>query len=124
MFQLLKTDQDEPATYWYTVTVAMVTEEGRRRNFEFDAQFVRLPQSELEDIIQRVRDGIESNRPIKDREILDRVFVGWRKVAGVGGGDLAVTPDNRERLLEQHPAQPSIVRAWLKSVGIEGAAKN
>lgn len=119
MFQL-----DDKRSYWYPVTVDMVDDEGRKRSFTFDAEFDRLEQTELEDIMLRIKDGVEQENPVRDREIVERVFKRWRKVADADGSELAVTPENRERLLQRHPVQPSIVRAWLKSMGWEGRRKN
>lgn len=116
--------KNEESRYWYPVTVHMVDDEGKKRRFDFDAQFVRLPQSEMEELLTRAKDAFENKEPIKDREVLDRVFVGWRKVQDVDGSELAVNDENRERLLEAHPVQPSVVRAWMKSCGIGGLEKN
>ncbi|HRQ63882.1 MAG TPA: hypothetical protein PKZ76_03310 [Xanthomonadaceae bacterium] len=119
MFQL---DQNE--SYWYPVSIEMIDAEGRKRSFTFDAEFERLPQAELEDMMLKIKDGVESDNPVRDREIVERVFRRWRKVADADGSELTVTPENRERLLQRHPVQPSIVRAWLKSMGWEGRRKN
>lgn len=118
---------DDDTTYWFPVQVKMATNEGRQRTFTFDAEFERLPQSELEDLLERVRRGADPEKddpPVRDREVVDRVFRAWRKVFGPDGSELVVNDTNRERLLETHPTQASIVRAWMKSVGLEGRAGN
>lgn len=112
MFQL-----DESDFYWYPVTVPMRDAEGRERNFQFDAKFRRLDKDEL-------KKALNAEAPPNDDEVIADVLLGWRKVQDKEGADLEHTPENREKLLKRHPVQPSIVKAWLVSIGIKGAQKN
>lgn len=112
---------DQDATYWFPVTVEMTDKDGRRKKFDFDAQFNRLEQDEINEMFRKREDD---EPPIKDSEVVARVFAGWRKIADKDGGELAVNDDNRTRLLNTFPVQSSIVKAFLKSIGIEGRAKN
>jgi len=112
---------DQGNTYFFPVTVEMTDAEGRKRKFEFDAEFERLPQDEINEFFRKREEG---EAPLKDADLLDRVFKGWRKVQDAEGRELEVTPDNRAMLLNVYPVSPSIAKAWLKSIGIEGKAKN
>lgn len=112
---------DQSPTYWFVVPVEMTDENGRRRKFDFDAEFNRLPRSEITELL-RTREEGES--PLKDADVVERVFVGWRRINDANGNELVVNAANRAALLDTHPVEASIVRAYLKSLGIEGAAKN
>jgi hypothetical protein len=112
---------DQSNTYWYPVTVEMTDQDGRRQKMKFDAQFERVSQDEINELFRK-RDDDEA--PIKDSDVLDRVFRGWRGVQDADGTELAVNDENREKLLNVFPVPTSIVRAFLKSIGIEGKAKN
>lgn len=113
---------DESQTYWYPVVVEMTAKEGgRKQKFTFDAEFNRLPQDELTDMF-RVRG--EDEAALKDSDVLDRVFVAWRDIQDAQGHPLAVTSENRELLLNRFPVASCVVKAFLKSIGIEGKAKN
>lgn len=117
MFQL---DQDK--TYWYPVTIEMTAKEGgRKQKFTFEAEFNRIAQDEITELF-RTRGEDES--PLKDAEVLERVFVGWRDVQDAAGRPLEVNPENREQLLNRFPVSACVVKAFFKSIGIEGKAKN
>lgn len=109
---------DASSDYWYPVNVAMLDAEGRTKKVSFDAKFRRLSKDELKDVFN------PDNTPRNDNEICDDVFLGWRKVQDAEGNELANTLENRELFLAVHPVQPSIVRAWLESIGIRGKEKN
>jgi len=112
---------DEGSTYWYPVTVEMTGSDGRRKRLDFEAEFERLPQDEINEMF-RQRD--EDEPALKDVDVIDRVLRGWRGVKDASGEVLEVNASNRARLLNVYPVQPSIIRAFLKSIGIEGKAKN
>jgi len=113
---------DQKPTYWYPVEVELTDDEtGRKKKFTFDGQFNRLPQDELGELVRTREDG---EAPLKDSEVLDKVFRGWRKVQNADGTEVEVNEVNRAKLLAIFPVQPSIVRAFLKSIGVEGYRKN
>lgn len=117
MFQL-----DQEKTYWYPVVVEMTAKEGgRKQKFTFEGEFNRLPQDEITELF---RPRSEDETPLKDAEVLDRVFVGWRQVQDAEGRTLEVNPENREALLNRFPVSSSVVKAFFKSIGVEGKAKN
>ncbi len=116
---MFKLDQSE--TYWYPVTVEMTSDDGRRRKFDFEAEFERIPQSEIKEMF-RPRD--EDEPKLQDDEVVERVFRGWRKIVGPDDQPLEVNHENRRKLLDTYPVTSSIVKAFLKSIGIEGRAKN
>jgi hypothetical protein len=118
MFQL-----DDSPSYWYPVPVELVDANGRTRKFSFDAEFARLEQDEITEMF-RPRD--EGEPPLRDADVVERVFRGWKpdQVKDVDGSPLEVNDTNREKLLNRFPVPRSIVKAYLKSIGVEGKAKN
>lgn len=115
---------DNEESHFFPVQVPMLDKDGRKRQFQFDAEFTRLPQAELEELLARVREGAKNDNPVKDSEILDRVLIGWRKVQDSEGRELEVNADNRHRLLQKVPVQSCIVKAWMKSLGFDGKLGN
>lgn len=116
---------DDRQTYWHPVEVPMLNAEtARKQNFTFQGEFFRLPQAELEDLLQRIREGTENGKPVRDREVVDLVFKGWKDIVDADDSQLEVNDTNRDRLLQRHPVQTQIVKAWMKSLGFEGRAKN
>ncbi len=116
MFQISQSN-----LYWFPVHVELTDADGRKKKFDFDAQFERISQDEFDDLF-RARE--ESEGQLRDSEVVDRVFRGWRRVQDNEGNDLAVTPENRSTLLNVFGVKTAIIRAFIKSIGIEGKAKN
>lgn len=116
---------DDRETYWYPVQVPMTDPEtGRKQTFSFTAELRRLPQSELEEFMGKIKAGIESGDPVRDLDVCERVFVGWRDIQAPDGSQLEVNDSNRQKVLDTHPAPKQIVLAWMKSLGMDGRAKN
>lgn len=108
-------------TYWYPVSVELTDKEGKKQRFKFDAEFVRLPQDEITELFRKRE---EDEVALKDIEVLERVFRGWRGIGMADGRPLDVNEDNRDKLLNLHPVPSSITSAYLKSLGFEARAKN
>ncbi|MBN8885904.1 MAG: hypothetical protein J0I77_09310 [Rudaea sp.] len=106
-------------TRFFPVTVDLQNDEGRVRKFTFSAEFNVVSQSAAEDLLR-----VGSPEVVRDRAICDAVFIGWKDVLDVDGETLEVNEDNRLKLLEELGVQGAIVRAWLKSIGLEAYAKN
>lgn len=115
---MFKLDQNE--NFWFPVSLELTGDEGKKLRMDFDAQFKRIAQSEITALLHRE----EGEAPPTDQQIVDAVFVGWRKVQDADGAELPVNAENRTRLLDTFPVRREVVRAWLKSIGIEGKAKN
>jgi len=118
MFTLPKESQP----YWYPVVIELNDNEGKKKKFEFDAQFERLDDDERSDFLYRPEGD---DRPLpNDAQICERVFKGWRKVNDEEGAQLEVNDSNRQALLKVEGIKKAIAKSWLKSIGIEGRAKN
>lgn len=103
-------------TYFWAVTVELPGATGVVEKHAFDAEFRRLPASEIGALQRDAASGA-----IDDNVLLGRVMVGWRGVEDEDGSPLPFTPGNRDRLLDVHPVRPALVRAWFES--LEGARR-
>ncbi len=112
MFEL-----DVNDSYHYPVTVPVPTEQGVKE-FQFEARFKRLPQSEIDAISERA-----ARMEISDQELAERVLVGWRGVRE-NGEELAFSPEARNRLLDVNPVRECVLAAWFESISARGRAKN
>lgn len=122
---ILDTD-DAPDTstrlFWFPVVVELLDKEsGRRKKFQFDGQFEEADQPDLIEMFRRREEGEEK---LKDTDVLDRYFHGWRKIDDRAGKPVPVTPENRERLLRKAGVAKGIVNAFLKAHGLDGLVKN
>jgi hypothetical protein len=84
----------------------------------FEAVFRRLPQEEVDDIMDRV-----ATLEMKPAQAIVRVLAGWRLVADEDGVELPFTPSNLSRLLAICGVPQAITRSWFKSV-TEAREKN
>ncbi len=108
-------------TFKYKVKVKQPGEAGDLVILEFLGEFNRLPQPEIDALMQKQQ---------QDAELVDRVFVGWSGVKTMVKQDdkdveqdLAVTDDNRKALLAEPGVRSAIVRAFLDAM-VFGPAKN
>ncbi|OXE37466.1 MAG: hypothetical protein CGW95_01455 [Phenylobacterium zucineum] len=95
----------------------MPTDGGRFEKHTFDAEFKRLPQSRIEEIMQAVVGSTMS-----DRDVVVEVMVGWKGVADAGT-ELLWSENNRDTILEIPLVGASIIKAWMKSLS-GGREKN
>jgi hypothetical protein len=101
-------------TYVQSVTVQIP---GSKVKNTFDVEFKRLPQSEINVTLERIK-----NAEITDVDFCNEIVVGWKGVADESG-ELAFSADNLAALLEVFPVSRTIVQTYFD--GMAGAkAKN
>lgn len=98
--------------YWHKVEVPFKLEDGSTRIQKFEAEFRRIPQGELEELIDQGRKG-----QLKDAAVVESVMTNWRGVADESGEELPFTKANLDRLCAIVPTQSCIVKAFFDSVG-------
>lgn len=97
--------------FWAAVTVAIPADGDKVDTRKFSAQFKRLKQSELDEVMAKVSAG-----SITDQQLLDQVLINWREVGDEDGADMPFNPDNLAKACEVYPVRPSIVAAFFKSI--------
>ena len=100
-----------PKDYSWPVKFDVIDGNGRKQTFSFTATFPRLPQSELDDIMNGTKDG-----QIDDGALADKVLIGWSGVQDEDGNELAFSEANKAQLLETFPVRPSVIKAWFESL--------
>lgn len=116
---MLKLDQSE--SYWYPVVIELIDAEGKKKKFDFDAKFKRLDEDERAELAKKTGGD---DAEITVRDLVQDIFIGWRKVQDSNGDELVVNDDNRSKLLKVEGIHSAILNSWKKSIGIEGNAKN
>jgi len=97
--------------FWARVSVAVPGDVDKVDTRKFDAQFKRLKQSELDDLMAKVTAG-----NITDQQLLDQVLLDWRDIQDESGEALPFNPDNLAKVCEVFPTRPSIVAAFFKTI--------
>jgi hypothetical protein len=104
-------------TYFWPVEIEVASSKntGRHEKHTFDAEFKRVSQSRVEEVIS----GGE-NAPESDRALAAEIMVGWKGVTD-GTDELPWSEGNRDMVLEMPKVASSIVKAWSDS--LTGARK-
>jgi hypothetical protein len=106
------------ATYKWPVTVEPPQDGGKFGKETFEAEFRRLPQDQLREIGERIESGT-----FPDRELLDKVLVGWSGIFDEAGDEVPFSETKANEILNVGLVAAAIVAAWLESLA-KGKRKN
>lgn len=95
------------ATYTAPVTIELP---GSKQKNIFDAEFRRLSQQEVENLMERAREG-----GMSDAAFVREVMTGWQGVADESG-DLEFSAANLDKLLAVYPVAACIIKAYTGSL--------
>jgi len=98
-------------SYSWPVTVEFPVDGGRFEKQTFDAEFKRLPQSRIEQVIER-----SNTDTIKDAEFAREVITGWKGVTDSKGVDVPYSNEALGKLLDVPLVAGAIVQAFFASL--------
>ena len=98
-------------SYSWPVTVEFPVDGGRFEKQTFDAEFKRLPQSRIEQVIER-----SNTDTIKDAEFAREVITGWQGVTDAKGADVPYSNEALSKLLDVPLVAGAIVQAFFASL--------
>jgi hypothetical protein len=127
---------DQSDSYLWPVSIELPAN-GSKKTFTFDAEFLRLPQEQVEELRQRhanqlakmrrwlsAMDGYsetegESISEVGDetRDLCDEVLCGWAKVTDAKGDDVEFSEASKKRMYQVQGAPAAILNAWFDSLG-------
>lgn len=110
MFKLLDETEAKTIKGW-PVTINIPGDNGAVTKAEIKADFLLLPQSEVDDLIAAARNGDE------DADLLRKVLVGFSGVADAGGNPIDFSEASRDRLLNISYARSALVQSYFKAAG-------
>jgi len=111
----------QSATYTWPVPLLIPVDGGRREKHSFDAEFRRLPQSRINEIIKLAR-ALELGRA--DDEVLDdksaarEILAGWSGITDDDGNDIPFSQAALDQLLEIPTIAGQIIKAWFTSMEV------
>lgn len=105
-------------TYFHKIVAPVPMGSGKTQPIEFDAEFKRLSQSEVESLLKQLHAG-----EIHDRQAVDVVLKGWRGLQDDAGNPAPFTPDNLNTLLSVFPVQGYVLKGFFASLE-DAKAKN
>ena len=117
---------DQASTYRWPVEFDVPGDGGRRVRQSFDAEFHRIDQERVEEIVRciRRRETLEeAGREIPDEldgydaiNIARSLLAGWSGIAGADGVDVPFTDATVSRVLGTPTVAAMIVSAWAESI--------
>jgi hypothetical protein len=124
---------DQSDSYLWPVSIELPAD-GRKKAFTFDAEFLRLPQEQVEELRQRhsaqlkrvlaAMNGVgeEDDMGLQDagdetRALCDEVLCGWAKVTDAAGEPVAFNDASKRRMYSVQGAPAAIFDAWISSLG-------
>lgn len=97
--------------YAYPVTLDIRDDKGRVKKEQFTARFKRLPQAELDELMDKAK-----NQEITDAELAATVLSGWDGIADEDGNAIPFNDATRDQVLDVFPVRPSVIAAWFESL--------
>lgn len=117
---------DQASTYRWPVEFDIPGDGGRRVKQSFDAEFQRIDQERVEEIVRCVkrREALEeAGREIPDEldgydaiSVARSLLAGWSGIAGADGADVPFTEATVARVLGTPTVATMIVQAWADSI--------
>ncbi len=101
----------QSTSYLWPVTVQFPVDHGRFEKQTFDAEFKRLPQSRIDQVIER-----SDNVSVNDTDFAREVLLGWVGVQDDKKQDIPFSVEAANRLLELPLVAGAIVQAFFASL--------
>jgi hypothetical protein len=98
-------------SYSWPVEIETPSSGGKHEKHSFDAEFKRLPQSKVKELLDS---SVEEN---SDKPFVKAVMIGWKGIADEKGQEIPFSQEALEDLLEVPQAAKQIVFAYMKSIG-------
>jgi hypothetical protein len=117
---------NKSGTYTWPVRISLATDGGKQTVETFDAEFRRLPQSRINEIVRQARAserGRDDEEPLEDQDAARELLAGWDGVTGDDGKAIPFSEAALSQLLEIPTVAGQIVKAWFESLK-EGKRKN
>ena len=109
-------------SYTWPVTLVIPVDGGRREKHSFDAEFKRLSQTRINEIVRQAKES--SGEIAKDPAMLEdqtacaEILIGWSNVVDDKGDDVPFSIKALDQLLELPTIAAQIIRAWSESLEV------
>jgi hypothetical protein len=111
----------QSASYAWPVPLLIPVDGGRREKHSFDAEFKRLPQSRINEIIKLARAlelGRADEESLDDKTAAKEILIGWAGITDDSGKDVPFSEAALDQLLEIPTIAGQIIRAWFNSMEV------
>ena len=111
----------QSASYTWPVPLLIPVDGGRREKHSFDAEFKRLPQSRINEIIKLARAlelGRGDDEALDDKSAAKEILIGWAGITDDAGKDVPFSESALDQLLEIPTIAGQIIKAWFSSMEV------
>jgi hypothetical protein len=111
----------QSASYTWPVPLLIPVDGGRREKHSFDAEFKRLPQSRINEIIKLARAlelGRGDDEALDDKSAAKEILIGWTGITDDAGKDVPFSESALDQLLEIPTIAGQIIKAWFNSMEV------
>lgn len=108
-------------SYTWPVTLVIPVDGGRREKHTFDAEFKRLSQTRINEIVRQARasnDGSNEESALEDQSACAEIMIGWSNVVDDSGEEITFSAKALEQLLELPTLAAQIIQAWSESLEV------
>lgn len=109
----------QSATYKWPVKITLALDNGKRCTDTFTAEFKRLPQDRINEIVKEVRRSEydrDLDETINDQDACREIMVGWSDVVDDDGEAVPFSTDALNELLNIPTVASQIVTHWFGSL--------
>lgn len=100
----------QTASYSWPVTLELPADGGRFEKHTFDAEFRRLNQARIEEIMAA---AVASQ--LRDVEVADEVMIGWKGITE-NGEEIPYSEKSKSDLLGMQLVAAAVIKAWMESL--------
>ncbi len=100
---------DQSQSYSWPVAVEFPISGGKFEKQTFDAEFKRLPQSRMKEVLST------ETETIPDLEFSKEVLLGWKGIQAADGSEIPFSESARDQLLDVPLVARAVVMAFLNS---------
>ena len=111
----------QTASYTWPVPLLIPVDGGRREKHSFDAEFKRLPQSRINEIIKLARAlevGRGDDEMLDDKTAAKEILIGWSGITDDNAKDVPFSESALDQLLEIPTVAGQIIKAWFNSMDV------
>lgn len=112
----------QSATYKWPVQIVLPVDGGRREKFTFDAEFRRLPQARINEMIRTARlmerGKLDPEDEMADQDGAREIMAGWDGVVDDNAKPIPFSEAALGQLLEIPTVAGQIIRAWFESIEV------
>ena len=112
----------QSASYTWPVPLLIPVDGGRREKHSFDAEFKRLPQTRIDEIIRLARAIDAGKGELEDEQVMAKIpceiLIGWSGISDDTGKEVPFSESALGQLLEIPTIAGQIVKAWFESMEV------